>query len=97
MTSPAPLNFLVISTILLGMINLVAPFFTREDSKIRSFFSLSISVFFLINVVLIDYLFIQTILLEPTLKNLDQICICNITLLHDLTRYLNLSLKNLLD
>ena len=72
MTSPAPLNFLVISTILLGMINLVAPFFTREDSKIRSFFSLSISVFFLINVVLIDYLFIQSVEIKFTLLNIGK-------------------------
>ena len=52
MTSPVPLNFLVISTILLGMINLVVPFFTKEDSKIRNFLLMSVSGVFLINIIL---------------------------------------------
>lgn len=44
---------------LIGMINLAAPFVTRHDSKIRDFLLISIAVFFLFNVLIIDYLFIQ--------------------------------------
>ena len=79
MTSPVPLNFLVISTILLGMINLVVPFFTKEDSKIRNFLLMSVSGVFLINIILIDYLYINLIeikltgILKFNLKNSQKI------------------------
>jgi multicomponent Na+:H+ antiporter subunit D len=72
MTSAADPSFLIISTMLLGMINLVTPFFTREDSKIRSFFLLSVSGFFLINVIIIDYLFIKSIQIKFTLINIGK-------------------------
>ena len=72
MTSPMPLNFLIISTMLLGMINLVAPFFTKEDSKIRSFFLLSISIFFLFNVGIIDDLFIKGTVIKFTLLDIGK-------------------------
>ena len=72
MTSPMPLNFLIISTMLLGMINLVAPFFTKEDSKIRSFFLLSISIFFLFNVIIIDDLFINGTVIKFTLLDIGK-------------------------
>ena len=72
MSSPAPLNFLIISTMLLGMINLVAPFFTKEDSKIRSFFLLSISIFFLFNVIIIDDLFINGTVIKFTLLDIGK-------------------------
>lgn len=55
-TSP---NFLIISTILIGMINLLTPFITKDDSRIRSFLMLSVSTFFLLNVLILDYLFIN--------------------------------------
>ena len=67
-----PLNFLIISTMLLGMINLVAPFFTKEDSKIRSFFLLSISIFFLFNVIIIDDLFINGTVIKFTLLDIGK-------------------------
>jgi multicomponent Na+:H+ antiporter subunit D len=69
-TTPAPLNFLIISTIILGMINLVVPFFTKEDSKIRNFFLITVSGFFLINIVLIDYLYVNLIDINFTLLNI---------------------------
>ena len=72
MSSPAPLNFLIISTMLLGMINLVAPFFRKEDSKIRSFFLLGISVFFLFNVIIIDDLFINGTVIKFTLLDIGK-------------------------
>jgi len=72
MSSPAPLNFLIISTMLLGMINLVAPFFTKEDSKIRSFFLLSTSIFFLFNVIIIDDLFINGTVIKFTLLDIGK-------------------------
>ena len=72
MTSPVPLNFLVISTILLGMINLVVPFFTKEDSKIRNFLLMSVSGVFLINIILIDYLYINLIEIKFTLLNIGK-------------------------
>lgn len=68
-TSP---GFLVISTMLVGMINLVAPFITKKDSKIRSFLLFSISIFFLFNVLIIDYLFIQGTQLNFTLLNVSK-------------------------
>lgn len=44
---------------LVGMVNLIVPFFSKHDSKIRSFFLFSVSGFFLVNVIIIDYLFIR--------------------------------------
>lgn len=67
-----PLNFVIISTILVGMTNLVVPFFTKKDSTVRSFFLLSISGFFLINVVIIDYLYINLVEIRFTLLNIGK-------------------------
>ncbi len=72
MTSPTALNFLIISTMLLGMLNLIVPFFTKEDSKIRSFFLMSVCGFFLINIILIDYLYINFIEIKFTLLNIGK-------------------------
>lgn len=54
-------QLLVISTLLIGLVNLITPFATREDSKIRSTFLLIVSVSFLANVLLLDYLFLSGI------------------------------------
>lgn len=72
MTSPFLLKFSVISTMFLGMINLLAPFFTKEESKIRSFFLLTVSIFFLFNVIIIDDLFIKGTVIKFTLLNIGK-------------------------
>ena len=60
MDSTAP-QLLVISTLLIGLINLITPFATKEDSVVRSSFLLIISFAFLANVLLLDYLFLNGI------------------------------------
>ena len=72
MNSLSDPSFLIISTMLVGMVNLIAPFFTKEDSSIRSFFLLSVSGFFLINVIIIDCLFINSIEIKFTLLNIGK-------------------------
>lgn len=57
----AGLNALVILTMLLGAINLINPFISKEDTKIRSFFLIGTSIFFLCNILLLDYLFLTGI------------------------------------
>jgi multicomponent Na+:H+ antiporter subunit D len=54
-------HFLVIFTLLIGMVNLITPFVTKEDSKTRSFFLLSVSIAFLCNVLILDWLFLNGI------------------------------------
>ena len=54
-------EFLVISTGILGMLNLITPFISKEDSNLRSFFLLSVSIMFLGDVLLLDYLFLNGI------------------------------------
>jgi multicomponent Na+:H+ antiporter subunit D len=52
-------NFLIISLILVGFIGFFGPYSTKEDSFIRSFLLISISLFFLGNVLIIDWLFLN--------------------------------------
>ena len=54
-------QLLVVSTLLIGLVNLITPFSTKEDSKIRSAFLLFVSISFLSNVLLLDYLFLNGI------------------------------------
>ena len=72
MTAIALPNFLIISTMLVGMVNLITPFFTKNDSQIRNFFLFSVSGFFLINILIIDYLFINGTEIRFTLLNLSK-------------------------
>jgi len=72
MTQFAASSFLLLSTMLIGMINLAAPFVTKEDSKIRDFLLLTVSGFFLFNVIIIDYLFINGTKIEFTLLDLGK-------------------------
>jgi len=51
-------SFLIISTLLLGVLNLVTPFISREDSYIRSFLLLAVSSFFFVNILIIDWFFL---------------------------------------
>lgn len=54
-------QLLVISTLFIGLVNLITPFASKEDSKIRNFFLLIVSILFLANVLLLDYLFLSGI------------------------------------
>ena len=65
-------QFLVISTLLVGMMNLVTPFSTKEDSSIRSFLMLATSVLFLGNIVLLDCLFLNGIEASFTLIDMGK-------------------------
>ena len=52
-------KFLVVATLLVGMMNLITPFATKEDSTLRNFFMLATSIIFLGNVILLDWLFLN--------------------------------------
>lgn len=52
-------NLLILSTLLVGMLNLTSPFVTKEDSFIRNFLLITISAFFFGNVLIIDWLFLR--------------------------------------
>nr|WP_316353245.1 proton-conducting transporter membrane subunit [Candidatus Trichorickettsia mobilis] len=54
-------NFSVISTLIIGSVNLLTPFITKEDSNIRNILLLLISTIFLINIIIIDWLFLHGI------------------------------------
>jgi len=60
-------NSLLISTLSLGGLNLLSPFATNEDSRLRTNLLLIISGFFLVNVLIIDYLFLNFIEIDITL------------------------------
>ncbi len=62
-------NILVILTIFIGIVNLITPFISKEDSPVRSFFLIATSVSFLCNVLMLDYLFLNGI--EPSFTILD--------------------------
>ncbi|MGX6960256.1 MAG: proton-conducting transporter membrane subunit [Rickettsia endosymbiont of Pentastiridius leporinus] len=52
-------NLLILSTLLVGILNLTSPFVTKKDSFIRNFLLVTISVFFFGNVLIIDWLFLR--------------------------------------
>ena len=72
MTNFVAPQLLVIFTLLVGLVNLITPFVTKEDSKIRSFFLLSVSFAFLCNVLLLDYLFLNGITANFVLLDLGK-------------------------
>src|SRR4051812_42274185 len=72
MTHFAAPSFLIISSLMVGMTNLVVPFFNEKDDKIRNFLLITIAVFFLFNVIIIDYLFIQGTEIQFTLLDLGK-------------------------
>ena len=65
-------RFLIIFTLLVGMMNLVTPFSTKEDSRIRNFLMLATSVLFLGNIVLLDCLFLNGIEASFTLIDMGK-------------------------
>ena len=52
-------SFLVVSTLLLVMLNLVTPFTTKRDNNTSTFLLVVISSFFFINILMIDWLFLK--------------------------------------
>ncbi len=65
-------NFLIISTMLIGMVNLIAPYINKRDTKKRSVLLLTISSAFFLNILIIDYLFVQGIELNFNLINIGK-------------------------
>lgn len=65
-------QFLIISTLLLGAINLITPFISKEESNSRSVFMLLVSLFFLLNVIILDYLFLRGAAASFVLLNLGK-------------------------
>ena len=63
-------DILVTIPIIIGALNLFAPFISKEDTTIRSFVLLGVSIFFLVNVAILDYLFLQGIALNYTLLSI---------------------------
>lgn len=52
-------NLILVMPIIIGVLNLLTPFISKEDSSERSFFLLTISMLFLLNVLVLDYLFLS--------------------------------------
>lgn len=52
-------NLLILSTLLVGMLNLTSPFATKEDSFIRNSLLIAIAIFFFGNVLIIDWIFLK--------------------------------------
>ena len=52
-------NLVLINPIIIGLLNLLTPFISKEDTSLRSFFLLFISALFLLNVVILDCLFLD--------------------------------------
>ncbi len=62
-------EFLIISTLLIGSFNLITPFTSKEDSNFRSTLLLIVSIFFLSNILLLDWIFLNNIDAQITLFN----------------------------
>lgn len=52
-------NLILVMPLIIGVLNLLTPFISKEDSVERSFFLLTISILFLLNVLVLDYLFLS--------------------------------------
>ncbi|MDG1436324.1 MAG: proton-conducting transporter membrane subunit [Rickettsiaceae bacterium] len=60
-------EFLILSTYAIGFLNLITPFASKEDTNFRSSLLLAVSILFLGNVLLLDYLFLNGIEINLTL------------------------------
>ncbi|ADE29795.1 proton-conducting transporter transmembrane domain-containing protein [Rickettsia prowazekii] len=54
-------NLLILSTLLVGALNLTSPYATKKDSLIRNFLLITIAIFFYGNILIIDVLFLKGI------------------------------------
>ncbi len=61
-------NILVVSTLLLGLLNLVISFTSKKDHNTRNFLLIVVSSFFLINILIIDWLFLQGVRVQLSLS-----------------------------
>ncbi|MCP5370020.1 MAG: cation:proton antiporter [Rickettsiaceae bacterium] len=52
-------NLILFTPIIIGLLNLLTPFISKEDSNERSIFLFIITIVFLLNVILLDYLFLS--------------------------------------
>jgi len=67
MTQLVAPQLLIIYTLLVGMMNLITPFTSKEDTSARSFFLLATSCMFLMNVLMLDWLFLKGVTAHITL------------------------------
>ncbi len=68
-------NFLILSTLLLGMLNLLAPFISNGDNYTRNSLLMMISGFFFINILIIDWLFLSGIRISLSINIFDNFTI----------------------
>ena len=54
-------SLLILSTLLVGALNLTSPYATQKDSFIRNFLLITIAIFFFGNILIIDWLFLKGI------------------------------------
>ena len=54
-------SLLILSTLLVGALNLTSPYATKKDSFIRNFLLITIAIFFFGNILIIDWLFLKGI------------------------------------
>lgn len=72
MTILTPLDFLIIFPIFFGVFNLAVPFIIKESIKIRNILLIGISICFFLNVILIDYLYLNSIEMKFTLLSINK-------------------------
>ncbi len=65
-------QFLVISTLFIGLMNLITPFASKKDSNFRSFLMLAVSALFLTNILLLDWLFLSGVRTNFIILDLDK-------------------------
>lgn len=61
-------SFLVISTLLLVVLNLVTPFTSKHDNNTRTFLLIIVSSFFFMNTLMIDWLFLKGVRAELSIN-----------------------------
>ena len=60
-------NFLIISSLIVGALNLLTPFVSEKDSTARSKLLLAVSCFFFFNIIIIDWLYLKGVRANFTL------------------------------
>ena len=65
-------DFLIIFTMVVGILNLPTAYITREDTAIRSFMLLAVSIFFCANILILDFLFLQGIEAKITIFDIGK-------------------------
>lgn len=60
-------NFLFFTILIIGLLNLIVPYTSKKDSLIRNSLLITISFFFLINILILDFLFLEGVRINLTL------------------------------